>query len=226
MYAVEDYKDSVYVRLGNLRTNQLDLVVVLENLYAAISKRIVELNLSSQNWLLKKVPVTLDGRSEYPLNADDFGTPVIVRVTDPMGGDAVGVEMVNVANFELARESGSGAVAFISDESGQTSVRLTAAQGGGRLEVWYEPDTPMPHELEASVPLRKLFKDFVVAEASRMCLPHVRYSGSRQEQMQTKQEIRNELQQDIMEWKDLWETEINRSKTQSKVIRQPFRAGR
>lgn len=230
---LRSYVSDVRMKLGNVGERELPLHVMLSRLYSIVNKRLVELNLSSQNWLLRAFEFPLNGTDTYPLSgAEGFGTPVMVEIASGQGGNYIPIEMVNRTNLQLVHGSGKVGVAFDSD--GNTPTIRLSTPGYGSLKIWYEPDEPMPRNLEANVPLQRLFRDYVTTEAAMLCLPYVRYfdrdaNDARLFKGDLAVSFNLELNGSPPDyndgWRNAWQIQINRAKNQGVVTRRPFRAG-
>lgn len=226
---LKDLYSRIKIKLGNINTRQLDPAILIENLYSAINKRLVQLRLSTQNHQLKSFTIPLTNQREYIIPASDFGREVIVEATTPTN-TILPVEMQNYANLTSTDES--FAVAFYKDATGKHILALNSVSNrpGYSLKVWYEPDTPIGRQLSVALPINSMFADVVVIDCSIMCLPHVKYTAMLtdsdfKEEMSRKRDIASVLVSEKSEWDDLFNKDINTSKTQTRVIRRGFHAG-
>src|ERR1051326_3052901 len=219
------------MKLGNVSEAQMPLHVLLSRLYSVIDKSIVELNISTQNWILRPFNFSFNGKDTYSLDgADDFGTPVLVEVAEYPGGIYVPVEMINRTNIRLAQESSKAAAAFDTVD-GSLQIHFTIPSYSGVARVWYEPDTPTPRQLDANVPLKNLFRNYVTSEVALLCLPYVNYPTSVNSDF--KSQLKDSLMADIVGlppdyeggWREAWQLEITRAKIQGRATKIPFRAG-
>jgi hypothetical protein len=231
---VQSYVSDIRMKLGNVGERDLPLHILLSRLYSVINKRIVELNISTQNWVLRWYEFSFNGSDTYPLSGiEDFGNPILVEIADVSGGTYIPIETVNRTNVRLAMEANKAAAAFdVIDE--QPMIHFTIPAYLGVARIWYEPDTPQPRNLSANVPLKRLFRDYITTEVSLLCLPYVNYSQQTPgEAMAFKSSLRDSFVAEIEGlppdyeggWREAWMNAITRAKIQGRASRIPFRAG-
>lgn len=218
-----DASFQIRTKLGDVSQHQLSENVLLSTLHSTINRLIVELNLSSQNWLLKSTEVTLNGGSRYPISTKDFGTPIMVeRNGYNLDSNYRPIEIINANNLSLAAETGKRAVTFYRDgDSNRIQMSFSGIQPEGKVRIWYEPDSPMPKDLEFSIPLQNLFFDYLTVQTALFLIDYVKGMST-----ETKAGIRASLGQQSAMWANNWDNEINRAKTTSVFVRIPFRSGR
>jgi len=100
---------------GQPEQTQVDLSVVLSRLYSVINRRLAQINLSTNNWILDFVEV--EDSSEYHnlLPAFNFSNAVSVELIDFDSDNTIGIpiEVINPINVTVAREQGKRAIGFI-----------------------------------------------------------------------------------------------------------------
>lgn len=219
---IRDAEFAIKTKLGDIPDRQLSRNILLSTLMSTINRLIVELNLSSQNWLLKSMELSVNGNQSYKIPERNFGTPILVEnVSSESSFGNSPIEIVNANNINVAQTSHRQAVTFYMDEKYDRFMKFSYPIKSGKVRVWFEPDVSIPKSLDSNIPLQNLFFDYLVTETSYFLIDYVKEMSS-----ETKAGIRDSLGKQRTLWATNWDNEINRSKSTSVVVRQPFRAGR
>ncbi len=126
MFTLRDFTSSVLLKLGNISNRQISLPVLMETMYTTINRLLVELNLSTQNWLLKNTVLDNPDNGIYLIHESDFGTPVMVEIANSEIDSFRPIEIINFTNVMLSRDAGQLAAAIYTDvNSGQKRLVLT-----------------------------------------------------------------------------------------------------
>lgn len=225
---IKDFVNDIYRMCGNLTRDQLPLETVLVYLYNEIQKRVKQMGISEENYLLKSAERPILNPREQLVNIGDFGTPVAVMLIDPMSTLDNPVELpTEIVNFNALETVGySGRVACAFYGTGNTrKIRWSmplAAYTIWRIKFWYEPADEVKKGFNADTPIPSDFKPLVTSCVSRDVLPL-----SSQDEV-TKQNLIMTLTNQIGSidldgtWENLFYKDINGSKMYGNNRRVPF----
>jgi hypothetical protein len=200
MSQVQEILKQSYNHLGSVSTDDLPVNVLLTNLQSVIDKRLLDLNLTDNNHLLKSAIISVDGtNSEYPLTVSDFSEAIRLEYSIDGGITFFGnVEFVAFQNLYLDRSEGK-LTASIYGSPAQLQFSLVP-DSSLTFRIWYEPKRAVALRLAQEPNLSSFFHSFLALEAAAMSVVDV--SGKDGEWKRLKQET---LVMAVRDWEIRWQ---------------------
>lgn len=201
-----------YDYLGRPTQDKLSLGTVLPFLLDAIDYYNIDLQLSSENWLLKSYTYTPTAKDAVLQVTDaDFSVPVAVEVRDANSdddGDWQGVLIANVTDIQDIGRDGTKAVGFYGTPTRIVYSWDPSATGdwAAGTKLWYEPIGPSPATLNDSPTLSSAFHTMLKLRTALMCIPYVKG-------LEAGEGIAKILTAQLLGWERKWKiwTEIDRN---------------
>ncbi len=202
--------------------DQLSLGLVLPLLLDAINFYLVDLQLSSENWLLDSYIWTPSNKEELVV-APGFSVPVAMEIRDSASTDEADWEGVLIANItdvqDIGRE-GRKAVAFFGDPP-----RLKWAMNPDDIDfeakLWFEPVAAEPSSLTDSPKMSQAFHSMLKLRTALLCLPLV--SGTTPE---ANTALTTTLAAQLGQWEVKWKNWVNVDRNARPVLKRDFRGAR
>lgn len=223
MFTVRNCLTDIYLKMGNLSKTQVDLPVVLSRLYSVINRRMAQMNLSTNNWVLSYVDVEDSDEFRNVLPALNFSNVVTVELINSDDEDALGqpIEVINATNLANARIDGKRAIGFyIDNDTGDWMYGLTFKGFEGMLRIWYEPNSPVPAGIINNVKIKSIFKDLITSETAYFLMDYTKGLS-----VDLKMSIKQSLFEDKQLWDAEWVEEMQKGRQIKNAVRTPFRAG-
>lgn len=224
MFTVREAITDIYRKMGNLSKSQVDLLVVLSRLYSVINRRLTQLNLSTNNWILSYVDLEDSGEFRNVLPTTDFANVVAIEHIgwDDEEGHGIPIEVINPINAANAVADNKRAIGFYIDSgTGDWNYVTTFKNYEGTLRVWYEPNLAVPAGIEQNINIKNIFKDLITSETAYFMMDYVNSSMP----VEKAGRIKLSLREDFMLWDDEWKEELQKGRQLKSVVRTPFRAG-
>lgn len=223
MFTVKECLTDIYQKMGNLSKTQVDLSVVLSRFYSVINRRLAQMNLSTNNWILDFIDVEDSNEFYNVLSAANFSNAVSVELVDFDSENTIGIpiEIVNPINITVAREQGKRAIGFYQNATTRQWQYVTTFKDfQGKLKIWFEPNSPVPAGINNSIKIKDMFKDLLTTETAYFLMDYAKRIAP-----QTLQGIKQSLREDYLLWDAEWTEELQKGRQLKSVRRTPFRAG-
>ena len=197
---------------------ELDTSTLYDLLVDVVSAKVIDLQLSDQNFFLRKSTFTASTR-DIEVSAEDFSVPVkLVRRSQGVPTTELGTP-IKIINYAAWETEGSGEVASVYG----TPPRLALGHdpAGFTYELWYEPSVSAPQALQDEPQVATIFHNLLVEELALKALPLVKDFSD--EWMSFRPMQAAMLNNSIRDLRDQWKKWINLSRDQGVVYKRPYR---
>lgn len=217
--------DDVYKLAGNVTRDQLQIEIVLTLLYHELDKRRVQMNITENNQFLKSEVLPITDVRDMLIPIEDLGTLVALHVVNPANQFELPIEIVNF-NALPGLEADGQLKASVYGQPPR--LRFSIQQESflqWDLKFWYEPNTPAPRGVEASVYVNPNFRNLIASCVALYALPYAEVTQDKKAMIASSLSaiIGNQNLDGTLE--NLWYKHISFQGQYGNNQRQPFRAG-
>jgi hypothetical protein len=207
--------------LGRPTQDKLSLGIILPFLLDSINFYGVDLQLSSENWLLTNEVITPSAKEEL-VTLSNFSVPVAVEVRSTDSSDEADwkpIQIINASDVQDIGRDGDIAVAFYgtppymrwSFDPADSSTELEA-------KIWYEPRATEPSALTSSPQISQAFHSMITIRTALLCAPHIGLADATQ--------LTSTLSTQLGQWEGKWKMFVNIDRNSRPVQKRDFRGAR
>jgi hypothetical protein len=223
MASLSSILSGVYDYLGRPTQDKLSLSLVLPFLLDCINFYTVDMQLSSENWLLKSATWTPASKEENIANVasiSDYSVPVAVEIRDAASTDEAdweGILIASVSDIQDISRDGTKAVAFFGNPP-QLKWSINPDDFEFEAKLWYEPMAAEPSALSESPNISQAFHAMLKLRTALLCLPHTGIANPEQ--------LTTTLATQLAQWEKKWIQWVNIDRNAKQVIKRDFRGAR
>lgn len=218
MSTVSNLLGGIYEYLGRPSQDKLNLGAVLPFLLDAIDFYLIDLQSSSENWLVKSHIYTPKAKEE-PVEAPEFDVPVAVEIRDPNStseADWTPILISNLSDLQDIGRDGTPAIAFYGTPT-RSALSWDPIVRPVVVKLWYEPLATQPVSLTDSPQLSQAFHSMLKVRTALMCLPFVAPDNSA---------LRDALVASLQQWEQKWQFYNNVDRNARAVQKRDYRGVR
>ncbi len=217
MATVSELIAGTYDYLGRPTQDKVSIGLVLPFLLDAVDYYNVDLQLSSENWLLKNYQYTPSTKDELVV-APGFSVPVFVEIRDvdsTSEADWKSVIISNVTDVQSLGSDGTRAMAFYGSPA-RARLSIDPEDSPVEVKLWYEPVGTLPSAIADSPRLSQAFHSMLKIRTALMCSAYLPNS----EQLSTS------LLAQLAGWERKWKLWTTIDRNASVVIKRDYRGAR
>lgn len=222
---VSEILGGVYDYLGRPTQDKLNLGHVLPILLDVSSLYLLDLQISSENHLLKQYTFTPSRKDDDIVTAPGFSVPVLMEIRDAgstSDSDWRSIITANASDIASIGHDGTRAVAFYG-QAFQTMMRWSfdpIDDWAVEARLWYEPVANQPASLADSPKLSVAFTAMLKLKTAMACIP---YCGMAVDESTG---LAKMLQLQIIDWEKKWHLWVFSDRNAIPVQKRDFRGNR